>query len=166
MDTQIIVSVVAGLLLAVAVIGTVYPILPGSWLAIATLLAWGWVLGSTASWTAAVVGIVLASIGWSASAVLTGRSLQRQQVPRGSIAVALVAGVVGMFVVPVVGLFLGFGLGLLLSEYARRRDFPAALRSSAATLKATGLGILVEFGCAALAASVWTIGVVWHFSTR
>ena len=135
-------------------------------LAIGALLGWGWILGSAASWTTAAVGIVIAAIGWSASAVLTGRSLKRQRIPRGSILVALVCAVVGMFLIPIVGLFVGFAGGLLVSEFARRRDLRAAVRASGSALKATGVGILVEFGCAALAASVWTLGVFWHFSTR
>jgi len=165
-DTQIIVTIVAGLLLVVAAVGTVYPILPGSWLAIGALLGWGWILGSGASWTAAILGMAIAGVGWAASAVLTGRNLQRQRIPKGSIAVALACAIVGMFLIPIVGLFVGFGLGLFLSEFARRKDFGAAMRASGSALKATGIGILVEFGCAALASSVWAIGVVWHFATR
>jgi uncharacterized protein YqgC (DUF456 family) len=165
-DTQIVVTVVAGLLLAVAAIGTVYPVLPGSLLAIVTLTAWAWIIGSPEAWTVAVIGSVIAGVGWSASAVLTGRKLRQQQVPKRSIAVAVVSAVVGMFLIPVVGLFVGFGAGLLASEYARRRDLRAALASSAETLKATGLGILVEFGLVCLAASVWMIGVIAHFTTR
>ena len=159
-------TVVAGILLAVAAVGTIYPVLPGSALTIGALLAWAWFLGSPAAWTMAIIGMAVATIGWAASAVLTGRNLKRQRIPRGSILVAVAAGIVGMFVVPVVGLFLGFGLGLLLSEFARRRNFPAAVRASGSALKATGIGILVEFGCAALAASLWVIGVVWHFAVR
>ncbi|MEE1620903.1 DUF456 domain-containing protein [Zafaria sp. Z1313] len=166
MDPQIVVTVIAGLLLAVAALGTVYPILPGSWLAIATLLAWAWILGSPAAWTMAALGMLVAAVGWSASAVLTGRNLKQQRIPKGSVLVALVCAVVGMFAIPVVGLFVGFGAGLLASEFARRRDFGAALRASGSALKATGIGILIEFGCAALAASLWMIGVVWHFATR
>lgn len=166
MDTQILVSVIAGLLLVVAVAGTVYPVLPGSLLTILTLLGWAWMLGGPAAWTCAGVGIAVAAVGWSASAVLTGRSLKHQQIPRGTILVAVAAGIAGMFLIPVVGLFVGFGVGLLLAEYARRRDLASALRASAATLKSTGIGILVEFGCAALAGSIWTIGVIWHFAAR
>jgi len=55
-DIEIAVTVFAGLLLAVAAIGTVYPVLPGSPLAIGTLIGWGWVLGSPAAWTAVLVG--------------------------------------------------------------------------------------------------------------
>lgn len=52
---EIIVSVVAGLLLVVGVLGTIFPILPGSMLIIGTLLVWAWVLGSSASWTAGLI---------------------------------------------------------------------------------------------------------------
>ena len=166
MDTEILITVVAGALLAAAAIGTVYPVMPGSVLALVTLIAWGWILGSAAAWTAAVIGALLVTVGWSASYVLTGRKLRQQQIPARSIAVAMVAAVVGMFLIPVVGLFVGFGAGLLASESARRRDFRAALDSSVETLKATGLGVLVEFGMVCLAGSVWTIGVVAHFATR
>ncbi len=166
MDTDILVTVVAGLVLAVAVVGTVYPVLPGGPLAVATLIAWGWVLGSTASWTAALIGALAAAAGWAASAVLTGRTLKRQRVPGRSVAVAMVAGVVGMFALPLFGLFLGFAAGLLLSEYARRRDLGAAFASSLESLKAMGLGILIEFAMVCLAASVWTAGVAAHFATR
>ena len=164
MTTDIIVTVVAGVLLAVAVFGTVYPLLPGSPVALVTLIAWGWVLGSAASWIAAGIGAVLVCVGWSASALLTGRKLKREKIPRRSILVAVLAGIVGMFVIPVFGLFVGFAAGLFVSEYVRGGDFQSALRSSVEALKATGLGMLVEFAMVALAGSVWMIGVIVHFA--
>jgi uncharacterized protein YqgC (DUF456 family) len=164
MVADIIVTVVAGVLLAVAVFGTVYPLLPGSPVALVTLIAWGWVLGSAASWTAAGIGAVLVCVGWSASALLTGRKLKREKIPRRSILVAVLAGIVGMFVIPVFGLVIGFAAGLFVSEYVRSRDSRLALRSSAEALKATGMGMLVEFAMVALAGSVWMIGVIVHFA--
>lgn len=166
MDTQIITTVIAGLLLAVAALGTVIPVLPGSLLTLGTLLAWGWILGSGASWWSAGIGMAIALAGWSASTVLTGRNLKKQMIPRGSVFLAVALGIVGMFVVPVLGLFLGFGVGLLVGEYSRRRNLTEALRASGSALKAMGTGMVVEFGCAALASSVWMIGVIVHFSTR
>jgi uncharacterized protein YqgC (DUF456 family) len=64
-----------------------------------------------------------------------------------------------MFVIPVVGLFVGFAAGLLLSELLRTRNFGTATATSWAALKATGLGMLVEFVLACLAASTWVIGL-------
>ena len=166
MTTDIVVTIAAGIFLAVAVFGTVYPVLPGSPVALVTLIAWGWVLGSAASWTAAGIGALLASVGWSASALLTARKLKKERIPRRSILVAVLAGIVGMFVIPVAGLFVGFAAGLFVSEYVRRGDFRSALKSSLEALKAMGLGMLVEFGMVSLAGSVWTIGVIVHFATN
>jgi len=164
MTLEIIVTVVAWLLLVAAAVGAIYPMLPGSPLAIVTLIGWGWVIGSAASWTAAAVGVVLCLAGWSASYVLTGRELRQHQVPGRSIAVGMVCGIAGMFIIPVAGLFIGFAAGLLGIEWARRRDFQLALRASGAALKATGIGILIEFAMVSLAASLWTLAVVLHFT--
>jgi hypothetical protein len=122
------------------------------------------VLGSVASWTAAGIGAVLVCVGWSASALLTGRKLKREKIPRRSILIAVLAGIVGMFVIPLFGLLIGFAAGLFVSEYVRVGDSRTALRSSLEALKATGLGMLVEFAMVALAGSVWTIGVIVHFA--
>jgi uncharacterized protein len=165
-EIEIIITVVAGILLVVAAIGTVYPVLPGSILAIITLLVWAAIVGSPVAWAAAVIGALLAGVGWSASAVLTGRKLKQQQVPKRSVAVAMVCALVGMYFIPVVGLFVGFGAGLFVSEYVRRREFHAALKSSVETLKATGIGVLVEFCMVCLAGSVWMLGVIVHFTIR
>ena len=103
-------------------------------------------------------------VGWSASALLTGRMIKKRQIPRRSIFVAVLAGVIGMFVIPVAGLFVGFAAGLFVSECMRRRDFQSALRSSIEALKATGVGMLVEFAMLSLAVWVWMIGVIVHFA--
>lgn len=165
MTVDIIMTVVAGVLLAVAAFGTIVPVMPGSPIALVVLIAWGWVLGSAASWTAAGIGALLALIGFSASAVLTGRRLKREKIPGRSILVATLAGIVGMFVIPVAGLFIGFAAGLFASEYMRRGEYQSALRSSGEALKAMGLGMLVELGMVLLAGSVWMIGVIVHFVT-
>lgn len=167
MDTTTLEAVTTGaaaLLLIVGVMGTIFPILPGSLLTIGTLLVWAWVLGSTASWTAGVTGIVLAVLGMSASAILTGRKMKREQIPRGPVLIGVAVGVVGMFVVPVVGLFLGFALGLLVAEFARRKDLASAWRASLEAMKSMGFGMLLEFACASLAGFAFAVGAFLHFT--
>ncbi len=160
---EAVITVVAGLLLVVGVLGTIFPILPGSILVIITLIAWAWMIGSTVSWTAGLIGVVLAVIGMSASLVLTGRKMRRERIPNGPVVIGVVVGVAGMFIIPVVGLFLGFALGLLLAELVRRRDLAAAWRSSWEAMKSLGLGMLLEFLFASLATSAFIIGVLVHF---
>lgn len=158
-----ITTVIAGVLLAVGIFGTIFPILPGSALVIITLIAWAWIVGTTVSWTAGLIGVVLAVIGMSASLVLTGRKMRRERIPNGPVIFGVVVGVVGMFVIPVLGLFIGFALGLLLAELVRRRDLAAAGRSSWEAIKSMGVGMLLEFVFASLATSAFVIGALVHF---
>lgn len=160
MNAEILVTVLCGLAILVGVAGTVIPVLPGSILIGLSLLAWAiWGGAGAGGWVVFGVGLAFVLAGVAASAVLTGRKLKEHKIPNRSVVIGLVLGVVGMFVIPVVGLIVGFAVGLLASEFLRTRDFRTATRSSLAALKATGLGILVEFGLACLAASTWVIGV-------
>jgi hypothetical protein len=48
----------------------------------------------------------------------------------------------------------------------RTRDLRVAASSSVAALKALGLGMLIEFGFAASATTVWVIGAWIYFANR
>lgn len=160
MNSESVVTILCGLAILVGVAGTIIPILPGSILIGLSLLAWAiWGGAGTAGWVVFAVGIVFVLAGMAASAVLTGRKLREHRIPSRSVVIGLAAGVVGLFVIPVVGLFVGFAAGLLFSELLRTRNFGTATATSWAALKATGLGMLVEFGLACLAASTWVIGL-------
>lgn len=163
MELQILITVLCGVLIAAGIAGVVVPVLPGSILIIGSLLLWAVVMGSTAGWVVFGIGGAFAFAGLLAGTILTGRKLQQRRIPARSVVVGLMAGVVGIFVIPVVGLFVGFATGLFASEYLRQRDARSAVSSSLEALKATGLGILAELGLALLAGSTWVIGVWAHF---
>jgi len=66
---------------------------------------------------------------------------------------------VGFFVIPVVGLLVGFVLGVYLSELqrvGRRGAWPA----TKAAVKAVGLSMLIELTAAMAAAAVWLAGAL------
>ncbi len=160
MNPEIIVTVLCGLAILVGVAGIVIPVLPGSILIGFSLLAWAlWGGAGTTGWVVFGVGLAFVLAGMAASAVLTGRKLREHRIPGRSVVTGLICGVAGMFLIPVVGLFVGFAAGLLLSESQRTRNIRTAAATSWAALKATGVGMLVEFGLACLAVSTWVIGV-------
>lgn len=160
MNPETVVTILCGLAILVGVAGTIVPVLPGGFLIGLSLLAWAiWGGAGTTGWVVFGVGIVFVLAGMAASAVLTGRKLKQHSIPSRSVVTGLVLGVVGMFIIPVVGLFVGFAAGLLLSELHRTRVLGTAIATSWAALKATGLGMIVEFGLACLAASTWIIGL-------
>ncbi|MGP9503880.1 DUF456 domain-containing protein [Specibacter sp. AOP5-B1-6] len=166
MDAQIIWTIICGLAIVVGAAGIIVPVLPGSILIAISLLVWALILGSPLGWIIFGIGILFVAAGMASSAVLTGRVMKRRSIPGRSVVIGLVLGVVGFFVIPVVGLLVGFALGLFLSEFARQKEVRPAISSSVAALKATGLGILAEFGFASLAAGTWVAGVLIHFVNR
>lgn len=160
MNAETVVTILCGLAILTGVAGTVIPVLPGSILVGLGLLAWAlWGGGGSVGWTVFGVGLLFVLAGMAAGAVLTGRKLKQHNIPGRSVVAGLVLGVAGMFIIPVVGLLVGFSAGLLASEFHRTRTFRTAVESSWAALKATGLGLIAEFGLACLAASTWVIGV-------
>lgn len=160
---EVIVTIIAAILMLVAIFGTIFPIVPGSPVAIVTMIAWAWIIDSSASWSTGVVAAALALVGMSASLVLTGRTMRRERIPSTPILIATAAAIVGLFVIPFMGLFVGFAVGLFGAEYYRRRDLAAAARSSLQAMKAMGWGMLIECGCAILAFGVFGLGVLIHF---
>lgn len=165
MTAEIIATVVAVLLLAIGCIGIIVPVLPGSITVVVGLVIWAVVLRSPEAWVALALGGTLAIAGMSASWVLTGTRLKRRQIPNSSLLYGVVGAVIGLFVIPVLGLFIGFAVGLLLSEARRQRSLSLALDSSWVALKAMGLGIVLELGCALLAATVFVLCAIVHFAT-
>jgi uncharacterized protein len=153
------VEVLVALAIAVGLVGVLVPVLPGSLLVGAAVLVWAIDRGEATAWVVASVALVLLATGAVVKYLVPGRRLQRAGVPMSTLVLGGVVGVVGFFVIPVVGLPLGFVLGVYLSEW-RRRGHREAWPSTVHALKAVGLGILIELGFGVLAALTWAVGVV------
>ncbi len=70
-----------------------------------------------------------------------------------------VLGIIGFFVIPVVGLVIGFVLGIYLAELANRKDQRLAWTSTKHALKGVALSVGVELSGALLATVAWAFGV-------
>ncbi|MEU7909122.1 DUF456 domain-containing protein [Actinoplanes sp. NPDC049118] len=159
-DTGTVVTVIAGVAMLAGILGVVIPVLPGLLLCWLAVLLWA-ILGEVGSGRWVVLGLATAiAVGGTVVKYLwPGRRLKSTGVPTSSILAGGVLGVVGFFVVPVVGLVLGFVLGLWLAERARLgpgRAWP----SSRQALAAVGLSLLVEFAAALGIAVIWVFGLV------
>jgi uncharacterized protein len=152
-------TVLAAVLVAVGLVGILVPILPGSVLVVAGVLVWSIAEGGATAWAVFAVATALVVAGAVVKYVVPGRRLQVAGIPATTQAVGVLLGVVGFFVVPVVGLFLGFVLGVYLAEVVRlgRRD---AWPSTVHSLKAVGLSIVIELLAALAATLVWVAGVI------
>lgn len=144
----------------VAAIGILIPVLPGTLLALGALLVWALGTGTALAWTTFGVAAVVIALGQLLKYLLPHRSLSSAGVPGRSIVVGGILAIVGFFVIPVVGLVVGFVGGVFLAEQARLSDWTAARSSTWLAMKATGFSILIELGALLLAASVWTGALV------
>lgn len=159
-DSNSSLVLLCGLAIAVGIVGVVVPVLPGLVLCWLGVLAWavladaGW-----GRWLVLAVATVLALTATVVKYLWPGRNLKRGGVPNRSLVAGGAFGLVGFFVVPVVGLVLGFVVGVWLAEQARLKDAGAAWASTRQALKAAGLSMLIELGAALCIAAVWGFGV-------
>lgn len=163
MNTDILTSVLVGLAILIGCLGIIVPVLPGSILIGIAVLVWAIVIDGPLAWTVFTIVAVFVTAGMSSSLVLTGRKLKSMQVPKTSVLLGGVLGIIGFFLIPVLGLPIGFIAGLYLAEYGRLRDAKAAWDSSWESIKAIGLGAAIEFILALVASITYGIGLLIHF---
>jgi uncharacterized protein YqgC (DUF456 family) len=152
-------EVLVALAVAVGLVGVVVPVVPGALLVWAAILVWGIGVGTAAGWAVVVTATALIAGGQVVKYSIPTRQLRTRGVPSRSLLIGGIVGIAGFFVVPVVGLVIGFLLGVYLSELQRvgaRMAWP----STTLALRAVGVSMLVELTSALLAAMAWIIGVL------
>ncbi|MGO2111247.1 MAG: DUF456 domain-containing protein [Pseudoclavibacter sp.] len=165
MAPDVIAAIIAGVLALVGFLGIIIPVLPGSITIVVGLLVWAIFGGSWWSWGALIVAGIPLLIGMISGWILTKRGLDRREIPNWPIIIAAVAGLVGFFVIPVLGLPIGFVVGLVIAEYFRLDDWRKALDTSWIAIKSLGIGMLIELACALFGMLVLAISIIMHFAT-
>ncbi|MFC4604879.1 DUF456 domain-containing protein [Rhodococcus kronopolitis] len=148
-------QVLVGLAIVVGLVGIVLPILPGALLIFGAIAVWAVLTGTGTAWAVFAVATVLLVVSGVVKYTWPGRRMRDAGVPNRSLMVGGLLGIVGFFVVPVIGLLIGFLLGTYLAEAARRRTHADAWRATVHATKAVGLSILVELLGALIAAGIW-----------
>lgn len=153
-------SGLVAVVIAVGIAGVFVPVLPGALLVLGAIAAWGLVVGGTDAWlvVAAAAGLLLAA--QVLKYLIPGRSLRDAGVPSSSLAVGALLGVVGFFVLPFVGLVVGFVAGVYAAERRRLGDHLHARSATLSAVKAVGLSMAIETVGVLLAAAVWVVGAV------
>ena len=153
-------ELLVGLGVLLGLVGVVVQVLPGSVVVVGSVGVWAAVTGGPVAWGAFVVGLLAVAAATVGKYVLAGRQLHGAGVRGATLVWGGVAGVVGFFVIPVVGLLVGFVLGVYVAELLRRREHAAAWAATVVALRATGLTILVELAGALVAAGAWVLALL------
>ena len=115
------VEVLVALGIAVGLVGVVVPVVPGALLVWAAILVWGIDVGTATGWGVVAAATALIAGGQVVKYTIPGKQLRASGVPNRSLVIGGLVAIVGFFVVPVVGLFIGFVLGVYASEYPAGR---------------------------------------------
>jgi len=154
-------NLLVGLAILVGLAGTIVPILPGALLVAAALVVWAVITGGTTAWAVAIGALALVAAGQLLKYLIPGRQLKASGVPSWVLFAGAAGGIIGFFIIPVVGLIVGFIAGVFLAEAARLKTFTGAWPTTMQAMKSAGWSVLIEFGTCLLAAAVWVGGVVF-----
>lgn len=149
-----------GLVILAGLVGVVLPVLPGAILVLGAILVWAYDVGSATSWTVFVVAALVITVTQVAKYVVPGRRLADGAIPRSTLLLGALAGIVGFFVIPVVGLLVGFVLGVYVAEYRRLGSHSAAWPSTKLAVRAVGLSLAIELFGALVASGLWLTTVL------
>lgn len=151
---------ILGLLMAVGLLGVLVPVLPGLVLIGGVGVFWGFEVGTWQSWAVVVLMVVILVAGTVVKYQIPGRELAESDVSIRTWVVAAILAVVGFFVVPIVGLLVGFVLGIYLGERLDRGGHGQAWSATKRLLGSIGKGIAVEFAAGASAIFVWAVAAL------
>jgi uncharacterized protein YqgC (DUF456 family) len=152
-------DLLVGAAVLVGLAGIVVPVLPGSVLILAAVLVWALEAASSTGWVVFSVVAAVLVVGAVVKYAVPGRRLKADGVPTSTLVLGGLLGVLGFFVIPVIGLLVGFVLGVYLAE-VRRVGRDRAWPSTRSALRAVGVSVLIELAAGLVAALAWLVGAL------
>lgn len=147
------------LVMLVGTLGIVIPVLPGLLLVWGGALIWAIERQSQTGWIVLGVATVAYAAGLAAQYLVPGRRMRAAGVGSWTILIALGVGVVGFFVIPVVGGPIAFVAAVYGIERLRIRESGRAWEATKHALRAVLLNIGIELATAIAIMTTWLVGV-------
>ncbi|MEW9515292.1 DUF456 domain-containing protein [Streptomyces tubercidicus] len=152
--------VAAGLVMLLGLLGVLVPGIPGPLIVWAGVMWWTLSEKSALAWVVLMAATAVLLLNQVVKWLLPARNLRAVGAPYRALFLAGVAGIVGFFVIPVIGCLLGSVGGLYLLERIRLGSHGDAWASTRTALRAIGLSVLVELFACLLVVGAWIGAVV------
>lgn len=157
-----VIAVPALLVMLIGLAGVAVPVLPGLslvWLAaVGSMVLAGW---SGGAWVVAAVVTTIFAGAQIAEYALPARAGRAAGAPRSSLLTGAALGVVGFFLIPVIGFVIGGVAGVYLAERSRLGEHDAAWRTTWSVLRSVGIAALLQLLAGILIIAVWAVHVIW-----
>jgi uncharacterized protein YqgC (DUF456 family) len=137
-------------------------ILPGLVIIWAAALGYGALHGMTSGgWLVLAFITILMLIGSFIDNIIMGASARKTGASWWSVLAAVILGFIGSFALPPVGGVVFALGGLFFSEYARLKDWRAALTSTRSMAVGCGWAFVLRFAIGLVMIALWIIWVLW-----
>lgn len=153
---------IAVVVYVVGLLGIVIPVLPGLLLCTGAVLLWAGSTGGTTAWVTFGIVAVVYAVTLLLQFLIPGRRMKREGVGGMTLALGVVGAIIGLFVIPGIGLPIGFVVGIFAAEYVRFRDLDRAWQATKSALRGVLHSMGIELSAAALIAVVWVGGILAH----
>lgn len=154
------ITILAGVMIVVGMAGILLPVLPGLLLMWGGVAVWALSLRTPTAWAVLGVATAIMVVGSVVKYLVPGKRMRDAGVPWSTVGLGSLLGILGFFVIPVLGLFLGFVAGVYLAERIRLDENSLAWPSTVAALRAVGVSILIELLSGLLIALSWVVGLL------
>ncbi len=149
------------ILMAIGILGPAIPLIPGLALVWIAGGLWAYFDGGdgTRMWLFALMTL-FAIIGFAAQFLLPAAAASSSKPPKNTLLFGGLAGLVGFFVIPIIGAPIGFMAGVYTNYFLSTGDSTKAWALTLKTAVAFGWAILIQVFCSVLIALTWILGLI------
>ncbi|MFB6780380.1 MULTISPECIES: DUF456 domain-containing protein [unclassified Streptomyces] len=147
--------IAVGLVILLGLVGVLVPGVPGQAIVWAAVLWWALTDMTPTAWAVLIGATVLLLLNQALKPLLRPRRPREAGAPRRTLMLGGIAGIVGFFLVPVVGGILGYVGAIYGAERLRLGSGGAARTSLRSVMRATGYSVLVELFACLLVTGAW-----------
>jgi uncharacterized protein len=149
------------IIMLVGLFGLAVPIFPGITVIWLAALGYGVITSfSTLGWVLFVVITILLIVGVTIDNVLMGAKARKEGAAWSSLALGMLAGILGTIFFPPVGGIIAAPLVVLLLEYLRQHDFNKALASLRGLAIGWGAAFVVRFLIGLAMIGIWLVWAI------
>ncbi|MFD5058080.1 DUF456 domain-containing protein [Streptomyces sp. NPDC058394] len=152
--------IAVGLVILLGLVGVLVPGVPGQAIVWAAVLWWALTDRSPAAWGVLIGATALLLLNQALKPLLRPRRPRESGAPRKTLMLGGIAGIVGFFVLPVVGGIVGYVGAIYGAERLRLGSGGAARASLRSVMRATGYSVLVELFACLLVTGTWLVVVI------
>lgn len=152
--------VAVGLVMLLGLVGVLVPGVPGQAIVWAAVLWWALTDRTPVAWGVLIGATALLLLNQALRPLLRPRRPRETGAPRKTLMLGGIAGIVGFFVVPVVGGIVGYVGAIYGAERLRLGSGGAARASLRSVMRATGYSVLVELLACLLVTGAWLGAVI------